>query len=99
PAQFEPKQVALTNRNHWRKSNRCIHQNLNRYLGLKERGVKSANFQVLRETRKICPSVLVELGFLSNEVEEEHFKKEESITAMALVILETLIAYFDEGNN
>ncbi|MHA7831802.1 MAG: N-acetylmuramoyl-L-alanine amidase family protein [Flagellimonas sp.] len=74
-----------------------IGQNLNQYLGIKERGVKAANFQVLRETDQICPSVLVELGFLSNRVEKEYFKKEESITAMALVILETLITYFNEG--
>lgn len=77
----------------------AIGQNLNHHLGLKDRGVKAANFQVLRETDQVCPSVLVELGFLSNGVEEKYFKKEESITAMALVILETLNKYFDEGNH
>lgn len=77
----------------------AIGLNLNHYLGLKDRGVKAANFQVLRETVQVCPSILVELGFLSNRVEEEYFKKEESITAMALVILETLITYFNEGNH
>nr|WP_321411279.1 N-acetylmuramoyl-L-alanine amidase [uncultured Allomuricauda sp.] len=74
-------------------------QNVNQHLGLKMRGVKAANFQVLRETVQVCPSILMELGFLSNGVEEEHFKKEESITAMALVLLETLNAFFDEGNS
>ena len=77
----------------------AIAQDLGQDLGLKDRGVKVANFQVLRETAQLCPSVLVELGFLSNRVEEEHFKKGSSITAMALVILETLKAYFDERNH
>lgn len=77
----------------------AIGHNLNHYLGLKDRGVKLANFQVLRETAQLCPSVLIELGFLSNRVEEEHLKKKPSLSAMALVILETLNAYFDEGIN
>lgn len=35
-------------------------------LGFESRGVKFANFQVLRETADYCPSMLLELGFLSN---------------------------------
>jgi len=33
-------------------------------LGFENRGIKEGNFQVLRETRNICPSILVEMGFL-----------------------------------
>ncbi|MCR9228822.1 MAG: N-acetylmuramoyl-L-alanine amidase [Flavobacteriaceae bacterium] len=77
----------------------AIGQNQNQYLGLKDRGVRVANFQVLWEPRQICPSVLVELGFLSNREEEEHLKKKPSIAAIALVVLETLITYFNEGNS
>ncbi|MEE1963903.1 N-acetylmuramoyl-L-alanine amidase [Allomuricauda taeanensis] len=77
----------------------AIGLNLNHYLGLKDRGVKAANFQVLRETVQVCPSILVELGFLSNGVEEEYFSKRTSIMAMALVLLETLNDFFDEGNS
>ena len=74
-------------------------QDLNQHLGLRYRGVKAANFQVLRETEQVCPSVLVELGFLSNKEEEEYFSERTSITAMALVLLETLNAFFDEENS
>ena len=67
---------------------------LSQKLGFKNRGVKLANFQVLRETEGYCPSILLELGFLSNREEEEHNSKKTSITAYALLILETLISYF-----
>lgn len=73
-----------------------ICQNLNHNLGLKDRGVKVANFQVLRETTHLSPSVLVELGFLSNRNEAEHLSKETGIRSIAMAILETLIAHFDE---
>ena len=65
---------------------------LNDKLGFKTRGVKYANFQVLRETPNI-PSVLLELGFLSNWEEAEHNKKADAISGYALLILETLTKY------
>jgi N-acetylmuramoyl-L-alanine amidase len=42
-------------------------------LKLKCRGVKFANFQVLRETISFCPSVLVETGFVTNVDEAGYF--------------------------
>tara|TARA_R110000744_G_C19238627_1_gene548988 strand:- start:255 stop:887 length:633 start_codon:yes stop_codon:yes gene_type:complete len=62
---------------------------LNDKLGFKTRGVKYANFQVLRETQNI-PSVLLELGFISNWEEAEHNEKVSAISGYALLILETL---------
>jgi len=56
-------------------------------LGFVNRGVKKGNFQVLRQTRGICPSILVELGFLSNKDESNYLEKEEKLKALALAIL------------
>ncbi len=66
----------------------------NRTLGYKNRGVKYGNFQVLRETGH-SPGVLLELGFLSNAEEERHHGKAASISAYALLILETLGKYIN----
>ncbi len=46
-----------------------IEKMLCKEIGYESRGVKFANFQVLRETVSHCVSVLLELGFLSNKDE------------------------------
>lgn len=66
-------------------------------LGFKERGVKFANFQVLRETVAHCPSVLVEMGFMTNTDEADYYLKPKNIRAMALAILMGLCNYFNSG--
>ena len=64
---------------------------LNKDLAFERRGVKFANFQVLRETVDYFPALLLELGFLSNRDENKYYQKPETITPKALVILENLI--------
>ncbi|MDT7828369.1 N-acetylmuramoyl-L-alanine amidase [Pricia sp. S334] len=67
-------------------------EGLSKKLGLKNRGSMVGNFHVLRESG--CEaSVLLELGFLSNEAEAGHIGKESSISAYALSILETMFKY------
>lgn len=61
-------------------------------LGFANRGGKTANFQVLRDTKNICPAVLVEMGFLSNTDESKYLKLNEKREALALAIL---LALFD----
>lgn len=68
-----------------------LQDDLNKKLGFESRGVKFANFQVLRKTIGYCPSVLLELGFLSNTDESDYLLKPESLTSLALVIWECLI--------
>lgn len=68
-----------------------LQSELNDKLGFESRGVKFANFQVLRETNGFMPSVLLEMGFLSNEDEQGYLLKPESLNALALVIWECLI--------
>lgn len=64
---------------------------LHKKLGFEIRGVKFANFQVLRETLDVCTSVLLELGFLSNKDEGEYYKENSNKIKVARAILESLI--------
>ena len=63
---------------------------LNKQLGYESRGVKFADFQVLRETINHCPSLLLELGFLSNEDEGKFISDSNNIQPSALTILQSL---------
>lgn len=60
---------------------------LQTHLGYRSRGVKRANFQVLRDTRKVCLALLLELGFLSHSDEAGHLEHNENISALGLAIL------------
>ncbi len=53
----------------------------------RSRGVKFANFQVLRETVDYCPSVLLEMGFLSNRDEENYLSNKSSLSKIASTII------------
>jgi len=64
-----------------------LRDDLNKNLGFESRGVKFANFQVLRETIQHCPSLLLELGFMSNEDEARHLKVDDNVFAIGLSIL------------
>jgi N-acetylmuramoyl-L-alanine amidase len=68
-----------------------LQDDLNKSLGFESRGVKFANFQVLRETIVYCTSVLLELGFLSNYDESKYYKKPQAVKLLALAIWESLI--------
>ncbi|WP_028375616.1 N-acetylmuramoyl-L-alanine amidase [Leeuwenhoekiella sp. MAR_2009_132] len=70
-----------------------LQKGLREQIGYKSRGVKFANFQVLRETVDYCPAVLLEIGFLSNWKNYKYYQMPESIKALALVTLESLKGY------
>lgn len=56
-------------------------------LDFKKRGIQFANFQVLRENIPFRPSILIEMGFVTNTYEADYFIKTKNIRAMALAIL------------
>lgn len=59
-------------------------------IGFTNRGVKAANFHVLRETK--APAVLVEVGFIDNTGDNQLFdaKRDEIVAAITGAILEQL---------
>lgn len=66
-------------------------------IGFINRGVKTANFHVLRESK--APAVLIEIGFIDNSNDNELFdsKREEIIEGITKAILTELgIAYINE---
>ncbi|TVZ26082.1 N-acetylmuramoyl-L-alanine amidase [Gillisia sp. Hel_I_86] len=62
-------------------------------LGFESRGVKFANFQVLRESVDYRPAVLIEVGFLTNEDEVFYFLQPSKIKAVAMAILKGIYNY------
>lgn len=61
-------------------------------IGRKSRGVRQAGFLVLYKTA--MPSILVELGFLTNPQEEAFLRSKEGQQRMALALYQALCSYF-----
>ena len=70
-----------------------IQKGLADILGIKNRGIKYGNFQVLLDNENSTATVLLELGFLSQTDEAIYLSKEESQSAVALVILQSIIKF------
>lgn len=68
-----------------------LEKSLSLNIGMKGRGVKFANFQVLRDNNSRV-SVLVELGFLSNGDEADYLIKTSSQNDLALLILKKILS-------
>ncbi|UOY05749.1 N-acetylmuramoyl-L-alanine amidase [Muricauda sp. SCSIO 64092] len=64
-------------------------------LGLKKRGIGFANFQVLRGIVGYCPSILVEMGFMTNPDEADYFLESKSIRALAMAILMGIVNHLN----
>ena len=73
-----------------------IHSALTSHLGIKSRGIKFAGFQVLKESQSTAPSILVELGFLSNLDEADFISKSENLEFIALLIYDKLQNLFEQ---
>jgi len=61
------------------------------YSHRSDRGVRQAGFWVLH--RSACPSVLVEVGFISNPAEERYLSSENGQTEMATSIYNAFVLY------
>lgn len=70
-----------------------LQKEMNGKLGFQSRGVKFANFQVLREAAGFYPAVLVELGFLSNWDESWYLLDIGNIRALALAVLMGIVEF------
>lgn len=68
-----------------------IQQNFTKNLKRLDRKVKQDNFQVLRET--IMPSVLIELGFLTNKIEGKYLNSKKGQEEMAKEIAKAIQSY------
>lgn len=66
-------------------------------LGFKTRGIKFANFQVLRDAAFSFPAVLVEMGFITDIDEAYYFLKPKNTQAIALAILMGITNYLNTG--
>ncbi|CFX72966.1 Cell wall hydrolase/autolysin, catalytic [Syntrophomonas zehnderi OL-4] len=67
-------------------------------VGFVNRGVKEANFHVLRETK--APAILIEIGFIDNSQDNALFdaKRDEIVKAVSGAILSQLgLAYIEES--
>lgn len=71
-----------------------IQDGFTQQLSRKSRGVKQAPFMVLHKTS--MPSVLIEMGFLSNKTEGQYLNSEEGQNEMAKAIADAIMGYKKE---
>lgn len=77
---------------------KAMQETLSSELNMKSIGIwKKPQYVVLRETK--MPSVLLELGFLTNRSDEKLARSEDYQTRAANAIANALDKYFAEGNN
>lgn len=69
----------------------CIYNRLVEYTGLKGRGIKEANFQIINQNT--VPAVLVEGGFMDGTEDYKIITSEEGQTAYAKAVSEGLIEF------
>ena len=68
-----------------------VQQELNKKIRSENRGVKPAPFYVLKGAQ--MPSLLVEVGFISNAVEENNLRKSSYRDKLAEALMRSIIRY------
>jgi N-acetylmuramoyl-L-alanine amidase len=66
-------------------------------IGRKNRGVKQAPYYVITFTN--MPSVLIELGFMSNPTEEDYLQSKEGKENLSLSIYKAFKSYYSQNSN
>ena len=74
---------------------RLLNEELEKFGGLFNRGVKSARFYVMTHSK--CPASLIELGFITNPREEQLLASEDYQQKLAQAITSAVNRYFNEG--
>lgn len=70
-----------------------VQENMIRSLNKNDRGVKKENYQVLRESEN--PAILVECGFLTNELEREQLSDDVYQDILVSAIVRGIMEYMD----
>lgn len=70
-----------------------VHRSLLKFTGCEDRGVRHARFYVLRNS--VCPSILIECGFLSNDSEGRLLASNERQNKIVAGILSGLARYME----
>lgn len=70
-----------------------IHPHVIKAMGIGNRGVKKANFHVLRETK--MPSVLIEGGFMDSRIDIKAMRDDKRLKAQGEAIAKGLVEYFN----
>ncbi len=73
--------------------NLCLsmEKHLTRLDGVKTRGIKNAGFYLLKNSH--CPTVFVEMGFISNPDEAAQFKNTDHLEALANALTQGIVEY------
>ncbi|MGH1047494.1 N-acetylmuramoyl-L-alanine amidase (plasmid) [Bacillus mycoides] len=71
---------------------KMIHGHLSKHIQSKDRGVKSGDYNVLRENEQ--PSLLLELGYITNPEDEKRMNSKNFQTDVASGVVNGVIEYF-----
>ncbi|TQR19227.1 SH3 domain-containing protein [Psychrobacillus vulpis] len=74
-----------------------VHKELGNMVSMKDRGTQPGNYLILRENKQ--KAILIELGFLSNPVEERYVTTPQFREQASLGIYNGIINYFDSQIN
>src|SRR5690625_2691836 len=76
-----------------RKLAQAIHPNVVKAYGLRDRGIKSANFHMLRESR--MPAILIEGGFMDSTIDIKKLRDNKVLNRAGKNIADAIARYFN----